>query len=54
MTAAAKMFYRATRAAEFGFADQSHLTHEFSRLTGRAPNSFAATIERIEHGDLIK
>jgi AraC-like DNA-binding protein len=44
----------ATRAAECGFADQAHLTREFSRLTGRAPNSFAATVERIEHGDLIK
>jgi len=44
----------ANRAAEMGFADQSHLTHEFSTLTGRSPNSFAEKIKRIEHGKLVK
>jgi len=44
----------ASRAAEMGFADQSHLTHEFSTLTGRSPNSFAELVKRIEHGELVK
>ena len=44
----------ASRAAEMGFADQAHLTHEFSMLTGRTPNSFAEKVKRIEHGELIK
>lgn len=44
----------ASRAAEMGFADQAHLTHEFSMLTGRSPNSFAEKVKRIEHGELIK
>ncbi len=44
----------ANRAAEMGFTDQSHLTHEFSTLTGRSPNSFAERVKRIEHGELVK
>ncbi len=44
----------ASRAAEMGFADQAHLTHEFSTLTGRSPNSFAEKVKRIEHGELVK
>ncbi len=44
----------ASRAAEMGFADQAHLTHEFSMLTGRSPNSFVEKVKRIEHGELIK
>ena len=44
----------ASRALEMGFADQSHLTHEFSTLTGRSPNSFAERVKRIEHGELVK
>ncbi len=44
----------ASRAAEMGFTDQAHLTHEFSMLTGRSPNSFAEKVKRIEHGELIK
>jgi AraC-like DNA-binding protein len=44
----------ANRAAEMGFTDQSHLTHEFSALTGRSPNSFAERVKRIEHGELSK
>ena len=44
----------ASRALEMGFTDQSHLTHEFSTLTGRSPNSFAKRVKRIEHGELVK
>lgn len=44
----------ANRAAEMGFTDQAHLTHEFSTLTGRSPNSFAEKVKRIEHGELVK
>lgn len=44
----------ASRAAEMGFTDQAHLAHEFSRLTGRSPNSFAEKVKRIEHGELVK
>jgi len=44
----------ASRAAEMGFTDQAHLTHEFSMLTGRSPNSFADKVKRIEHGKLVK
>ena len=44
----------ANRAAEMGFTDQAHLTHEFSSLTGRSPNSFAEKVKRIEHGDFLK
>lgn len=43
----------ATRAAESGFADQAHLTHEFSSLTGRSPTSFAEKVKEIDHGDLV-
>jgi AraC-like DNA-binding protein len=44
----------ADRAAEMGFADQSHLAHEFVSLTKRSPKSFATKIGRIEHGNLVK
>lgn len=44
----------AHRAAEMGFADQAHLTHEFSTLTGRTPNSFADKVRRITHGEILK
>lgn len=44
----------ANRAAEMGFADQAHLTHEFVSLTKRSPNSFAEKVKQIEHGNLIK
>ena len=37
-----------------GFSDQAHLTHEFSTITGRSPNSFAKNVKRIEHGKIIK
>ena len=43
----------ADRAAETGFTDQSHLTHEFVSLTGRSPGSFAENVGKIEHGDLV-
>jgi AraC-like DNA-binding protein len=41
-------------AAEMGFADQSHLTHEFASITGRSPKSFAEKIKEIEYGDLLE
>jgi AraC-like DNA-binding protein len=44
----------AKRAAEMGFADQSHLTHEFVAVTKRSPNSFAEKVSRIKHGNLVK
>jgi transcriptional regulator GlxA family with amidase domain len=44
----------ANRAAAMGFADQAHLTHEFSTLTGRSPNSFAERVKKIEYGKLVK
>jgi AraC-like DNA-binding protein len=44
----------ARRAAEMGFTDQAHLTHEFVAVTKRSPNSFAEKVSRIKHGKLIK
>ncbi len=44
----------ADRAAEMGFTDQAHLTHEFTSLTKRSPNSFAKKVKSIEHGHLVK
>ncbi len=44
----------ADRAAEMGFTDQSHLTHEFVSVTKRSPNSFAEKVSRIKHGKLVK
>jgi AraC-like DNA-binding protein len=44
----------ANRAAEMGFADQAHLTHEFVAVTKRSPNSFAEKVTRIKHGNLVK
>lgn len=44
----------ANRAAAIGFADQAHLTNEFSSLTGRSPNSFAERVKKIEYGKLVK
>lgn len=44
----------ANRAAEMGFTDQAHLTHEISTVTGSSPNRFAEGIKKIEHGELIK
>ncbi|MEO6393758.1 MAG: AraC family transcriptional regulator [Pyrinomonadaceae bacterium] len=42
----------ADRAAELGFADQAHLTHEFTAITGRSPKSLARKVKSIEHGNL--
>ena len=44
----------AGRAAELGFADQAHLTHEFVSITNRSPKSFAESLRDVAHGDLIK
>lgn len=51
--AAGKKVNWADRAAEMGFADQAHLTHEFSSLSGRSPKSFAEKVKKIDHGDLV-
>jgi AraC-like DNA-binding protein len=40
-------------AASHGFADQSHLIHEFSQLTGLTPVAFEARLRRIDHGRII-
>ena len=40
----------ATIAADHGFADQSHLIHEFSQLTGFTPVAFEERLRLIEHG----
>lgn len=42
----------ADRAAELGFADQAHLAHEFTAITGRSPKSLARKVKTIEHGNL--
>lgn len=42
----------AARAADFGYADQSHLIHEFSQLTGLTPVAFEDRLRRIEHGHI--
>jgi AraC-like DNA-binding protein len=44
----------ASRAAEMGFSDQSHLYHELENLTGRTPKSFKEHIQYVNHQDLIK
>lgn len=44
----------AERAAEMGFSDQAHLTHEFTAVTNRSPISFADKIGKIRHGNLVK
>lgn len=40
-------------AAAHGFADQSHLIHEFSQLTGLTPVAFEARLRRIGHGRIV-
>lgn len=44
----------AQRAAEMGFTDQSHLSHEISAITKRTPLSFANQVLRIQHGELVE
>jgi AraC-like DNA-binding protein len=44
----------ADRAAEIGFSDQSHLTHEIVDVTGRSPSSFAEKVKQINHGNILK
>ncbi len=44
----------ADRAAEIGFSDQSHLTHEVVSVTGQSPSSFAEKVKRIDHGNILK
>jgi len=39
-------------AADFGYADQSHLIDEFSQLTGLTPVAFEDRLRRIEHGSV--
>jgi AraC-like DNA-binding protein len=42
----------ASLAAESGFTDQSHLTHELNALTWHLPSSFDQRVRRIKHGYL--
>lgn len=44
----------AERAAEIGFTDQAHLTHELVAVTKQSPVVFAQNIQRIKHGLLVK
>lgn len=44
----------ADRAAEMGYADQAHLTHEFSSVTKQTPQKFARRIKKIMHGPMVK
>jgi AraC-like DNA-binding protein len=44
----------AERAANLGFADQSHLSHEVVSLTNRSPSSFAENVSKIRHGHIIE
>lgn len=44
----------ASRAADKGFTDQSHLNREFTRLTGNSPSGFSENVKRIEHGKIIE
>jgi AraC-like DNA-binding protein len=44
----------AHRAAEKGFADQSHLNREFSNLTGNSPVEFSESVSRIHHEKIIE
>jgi len=37
-------------AANLGYADQSHLIHEFSQLTGLTPVAFEERLRHIQHG----
>lgn len=39
-------------AMELGYADQAHMTREFSELVGLSPKKFQARIARIEHRDV--
>jgi AraC-like DNA-binding protein len=39
-------------ACEHGFADQAHLTREFSHLAGFAPTTFQQRVSHIAHGRL--
>lgn len=43
----------AERALETGFADQSHMIHEFAAVTGGSPTKFAERVRAIEHGRMI-
>ena len=44
----------ASRAADKGFTDQSHLNREFSNLSGNSPIEFSENIKRISHGKIIE
>lgn len=43
----------ANRAAEMGFADQSHLIREFIALTGRTPRGFSSNVEETDFKGLV-
>lgn len=40
--------------SKVGFTDQAHLSHELISVTGRPPVSFARTVTRIKHGEIVK
>lgn len=44
----------ADRAAEMGYADQAHLTREFSSVTNQTPGKFALRMKTIKHGSMVK
>lgn len=44
----------ADRAAEMGYADQAHLTREFSSVTNQTPGKFARKLRTIKHGPMVK
>ncbi len=44
----------ANRAAEMGYADQSHLIKEFVALTGRTPKGLSSSLDDAQYGDLIR
>jgi AraC-like DNA-binding protein len=43
----------AERAAAMGFADQAHLAHEVSSITGNSPKTLARKVKKIDHGTLV-
>lgn len=44
----------ANRAAEKGFTDQSHLTREFTSISGTSPFIFEQNTKHIKHGKILK
>lgn len=53
MLAGAEPVNWAERAAAMGFADQAHLSHEVSTITGNSPRTLAKKVKKIDHGTLV-